>query len=266
MNILESIVAAKRREISARRAKIKMSSFREQEHFSRSPLSLRSSVEDHPPIGIIAEIKHASPSGGLLRENFDPSVFAREYESFHASGISVLTDREYFSGSLDDLRKVREAVSIPVLRKDFLIDEFQLFEARAHGADAVLLIASILDQNHLRDLVLAAGEIGLETLVEVYDVHELDRLDFNLMRFIGINNRDLRTMQIDLRHSLEIAGRIPAGTTIISESGITRADDLLLLLKSGIRGALIGEYFMRSERPGHALRNILEELDHESGS
>jgi len=264
MNILEAIVRTKQQEVASRKAAVKISSFREEEYYHRTPLSLQSSVREHAPIGIIAEIKRASPSGGIFRKNAEPVPIARDYEGQGAAGISVLTDGHYFSGSLLDLHNVRKAVDVPVLRKDFIIDEFQLHEAKAHGADAILLIASILERNQIRDLFLAAREIGLEPLVELYEPPEIDILDLDVMRFIGINNRNLRTMQVDIRHSLEIVRQLPAGITLVSESGISSPLDLQSLRKGGVHGALIGEYFMKSDHPGNALRNMLDSLNDES--
>jgi len=243
---------------------VKISTFRDGEYFHHPTLSLQASVRKHTPIGIIAEIKRTSPSGGVLRKNVEPGSIARDYADHGAAGISVLTDRKYFSGSLSDLEEVRKSVDIPVLRKDFIIDEFQLHEAKAHGADAILLIASILERSQLQELFLAAREIGLEALIELYELREIDILDFATMKLIGINNRNLRTMQVDIRHSLEITAHLPAGITVISESGVSSARELKTLRGNGIHGVLIGEYLMKSNHPGIALRNMLDELSNES--
>jgi len=258
MNLLEHIVTGKKDEVARRKRDEALSSFRSHEYFSRTALSLSSQFGTERPFGIIAEIKRASPSSGEFGRDVVPSSLALAYEDAGAAGISVLTDAEFFQGSLEDLRTVRQAVRVPLLRKDFIIDEYQIHEAKANGADAVLLIAAILDRSHLADLASAADEVGLEYLVELYEAQEMDKLDFDVMRFIGINNRDLRTFKVDLNRTVEIKRNVPAGVTIISESGIRYRAEIAYLRERGIHGALIGEFLVRSQSPGTALRELLK--------
>ncbi|HMD13736.1 MAG TPA: indole-3-glycerol phosphate synthase TrpC, partial [Bacteroidota bacterium] len=226
-------------------------------------ISLQKSVASHPIFGIIAEIKRSSPSAGILRKLNSPNDIAQMFEEHGAAGISVLTDEKYFAGTLDDLQSVRSDTQLPVLRKDFIIDDYQIVEAKAFGADAILLIAAILDRNQLAELYFAAREIGLECLVELYETKEIDILDLEQMKFIGVNNRDLRTFQVDLNHTLDVARHLPKDAAIVSESGITKARDLQSLSAGGIHAALIGEYFMKNDNPGKALGSMLKEFTDE---
>jgi indole-3-glycerol phosphate synthase len=258
MNILEHIVRGKKEEVARRKREAGLSSFRSHECFARSPLSLSAQFGGKRPFGIIAEIKRASPSSGEFGGGLDPATLALEYEQGGAAGISVLTDAEFFHGSLEDLHTVRQAVAIPILRKDFIIDEYQLHEAKAYGADAVLLIASVLDRSQLADLAGAAGELGLDYLVELYDAPEMDKLDFDVMKFVGINNRDLRTFKVDLNRTVDMKRSMPPGITIISESGIQYRAEIAYLRERGIHGALVGESLVRSKSPGAMLRELLK--------
>jgi len=264
MNILEQIIEHKRREVASRKQDVRLSALRAFEYFQRAPLSLRRSLIDHPTFGIIAEFKRSSPSAGQIRKNVAPADVAREYESHGAAGISVLTDERFFSGTLDDLHNVRASVHLPILRKDFVLDEYQLFEAKAAGADAALLIATILDKTQLRDLHEAAQELGLETLVELYDIHEIEKLDLDVMNLVGVNNRDLRTFTIDTGRTEDVARLLPKGVTLVSESGITTIAELKRLCDHGIRAALIGEYLMKAGQPGKALTELLEGVRRET--
>lgn len=264
MTILETIVEHKRAEVADRRRTISLSQFYEMEYFTRPAFSLQESLLRTPAFAIIAEIKRSSPTAGVFRANIDPGALAKEYGLAGAAAISCLTDHRFFNGSLEDLMAVRAAIRLPVLRKDFIIHEFQLFEAKAYGADAVLLIATILDKSQLADLHAAAKGLGLECLVELYHEKEIDILDFGAINCVGINNRNLRTFEVNLNHSIEIARNIPNDVTIVSESGMTRSRDLQALLDHGIRAALIGEHFMKSDHPGEALRQLLEGLTNAS--
>jgi indole-3-glycerol phosphate synthase len=207
---------------------------------------------------IIAEIKKASPSKGVLAANdFDPAAIARAYESGGAAALSVLTDHEFFHGSLDDLDIARGAVRLPVLRKDFTIDEYHVAEAGARCADAVLLIATILPTNRLRLLREYAAKLGLHALVEVHDEPELESALDSGAQLIGINNRNLRTFDVTLETSLRLAARIPAGIVKVSESGIRSAADIRTLQQAGFQAFLVGEHLMRSKDQQHALRALL---------
>ncbi len=205
---------------------------------------------------IIAEIKKASPSKGLLRRNFHPAFVAHAYEEGGAACLSVLTDRHYFQGSLHDLEAARAAVSLPVLRKDFIIDRTQIFESAAHGADAVLLIAAILDAADMRDFRELATSLGMASLVEVHDADELNRAIDSGAEIIGVNNRDLNTFEVSLDTSVRLSYLIPASAIRVSESGIETAADLELLRGAGFDAFLIGESLLRQENPAAMLRNL----------
>ena len=208
---------------------------------------------------MIAEIKKASPSKGLIREDFDPETIARQYTLGGAAALSVLTEPLHFQGHPDYLQTARAASPLPVLRKDFIVDPYQVLEARAWGADAVLLIAAVLDRTALNDLHDAASELGLACLVEVYDAAELDRIDFDRVRILGVNNRDLRTFTVDIGHSIRLFEQVPDTVVRVSESGLRTGADLARLQRRGIDAVLIGETFMRASDPGRKLRALLEE-------
>ena len=266
MNILEQIVDHKREEVASRKRATKLSTLADSEYFGRIPVSLIRSLGSHPLFGIIAEIKRASPSAGSLKSGFNPADLACTYQEHGAAGISVLTDERFFSGSLNDVITVRAAVRLPILQKDFILDEYQLFEAKSAGSDAVLLIATVLEKRQLQDLHAAAKDLGLETLVELYESHEIDKLDLDEMKFIGVNNRDLRTFTVDLNRTVEMAQLLPKGITLVSESGITTTEDLKNLHDHGIHSALVGEHLMKANRPGKALADLLEGLKRETTS
>ncbi len=256
-DILAKIVETKRQEVAEAKRRISRADLLSRPEAGRQPLPFAAALAGKP-FAIIAEMKRSSPSGGPLRPDLLPSALASSYEKHGAAALSVLTDFHYFGGSLEDLAQARAAARIPVLRKDFIVDEYQLVEARAHGADAVLLIARILDRGQLADLHAAAARLGLECLVEVHELGELDRIDFGTMKLIGVNNRNLDTLVTDLDQTARIAPHIPGGITIVSESGIRCAGDLHALARHGVRAALIGQHFMKSENPARALRELLD--------
>jgi len=208
-------------------------------------------------IGLIAEVKKGSPSAGIIRVDFDPVEIARTYEAHGANCLSVLTDEHFFLGHLDYLRAIRSAVNIPVLRKDFMIDRYQVLEARAAGADCILLIAECLDDCHLRDLYFYAAELGMESLIELYDVENLDRVLKLEPALMGINNRDLRTFVTDLDRTSALARHIPATTLLVSESGIKTRADIDRVKAGGARAILVGETLMKSPQIGVAVDTLL---------
>jgi indole-3-glycerol phosphate synthase len=199
------------------------------------------------PIGLIAEVKRASPSAGVMRTDFDPVAIATAYERYGATCISVLTDEKYFHGSLEHLRAVRQFVGLPILRKDFFIDRYQVLEARAAGADCILLIAECLDDCRMRDLYFYASELGMDALIELYDAENLDRVLKLEPALVGINNRNLRTFVTDLAHTIELAPRIVPSALLVSESGIRVQSDVHRLRSSGVRAILVGETLMRAD-------------------
>jgi indole-3-glycerol phosphate synthase len=207
---------------------------------------------------VVAEMKRASPSKGLLRENFDPAAIAKSYESGGAACLSVLTDRKYFQGGPEHLSAARSACNLPVLRKDFVVEPYQVFEARAIGADCILLIAAAAPAEKLRGLEELAQSLGLAVLIEVHDQSELEVALSLATPLIGINNRDLRTFATTLQTTLDLLPRIPAGRLVITESGIQARKDVAAMRKNGVQAFLIGEALMRAADPGAALRNLLE--------
>jgi len=208
-------------------------------------------------LNLIAEIKKASPSKGLLREEYDPVEIAIDYESHGAAAISILTEEDHFLGSLEHLRGVRPNVSRPLLRKDFIFDPYQVYEAAAVGADAILLIVAILDAATLASLIQLAEQTGLDALVEVHDRQELNTALGAGAKIIGINNRDLKTFRVDLHTTLQLAPYVPDAAILVSESGIHTADDIRMLRDAGCDAFLIGEAFMKADKPGRALRELM---------
>lgn len=253
--ILDQIVAARVPAIEGAKYKLPAECIRMA--FGRMPpvRSLKKALASRP--GIIAEVKKASPSAGLLRPDFDPGGIAAAYVKAGASAISVLTEPDYFKGGLETLAALRWKVDRPLLRKDFIIDPYQIFEARHAGADAVLLIAALLAESGLRELRTCAEELGMDALVEVHTESELERALGAGATLIGVNNRDLRTFEVSLDVSLRLAGRIPGEAIAVAESGIRAADDIRRLSGAGYRGFLVGESLVRAPSPGAALSNLM---------
>jgi len=254
--ILDKMVTQKRLEIEEARRKRPASDLEDRLESAPAVRDFRAALEQRPGIQIIAEVKKASPSAGVLRANFDPIGIARTYEKHGAAGISVLTDEPFFQGRLENLSDIRRAVQTPLLRKDFILDRYQLVEARLAGADAVLLIAEIMDDGQLPYLLKEAGKLGLQALVELYDADNLSRVIDSGARLIGINNRDLRTFVTRLEHTMELAARVPADCCLVSESGIRDRQDILRLAQAGVRAVLIGETFMRAADIGAKMNEL----------
>jgi len=257
-DLLRTIVAATRRIVETRRARESMAAL-EGRAAAASPRAARFEEALGIPgrVNVIAECKRRSPSKGVLAAEYDPVRIAAQYEQGGAAAISVLTEPTFFDGSLEHLAAVRARVGIPVLRKDFIVDEYQLLEARAAGADAVLLIVAALDQKALAALQARAWELGLATLVEVHDEAELTRAINSGARVIGVNNRNLRTLQVDLDASDRLAARIPRSVIGVSESGLKSRGELERLAAAGYRACLIGERFMTDADPATAIRTLM---------
>ncbi len=219
--------------------------------------SLRKTQDREGAVRVIAEVKGASPSKGVIREHLDPVAIALEYEENGASAVSVLTEQDYFLGDPEFLRRIRERVAIPLLRKDFILQPYQVWEARVLGADAFLLIAALLPDPMLDDLVLLGRDLGMTALVEVHNEAELSRVLATSAEVIGINNRDLSTFTTDLQTTLRLVKRIPEGKIVVSESGIRSPSDLEILGQVGVDAVLVGEILMRAPRPGEKLRELL---------
>ncbi len=255
LTVLDQIIVRKRAELVAQRALVKIE---ELEARPRPPhRSFREALATRHP-AIIAEIKKASPSAGTIADDFQPAGIATRYEAAGAAALSVLTDRQFFQGSLDDLKRAREATRLPVLRKDFTLDRYHLVEAASTGADAVLLIVAALTSEELRELLQAARDLELEPLVEVHDEQELDRALEAGADFVGVNNRDLKTLEVSLDTSMRLAERIPSHVPAISESGIRAPRDIHRLTEAGYRGFLIGESLMKQPDPGEALSRMIQ--------
>ena len=261
-DILKKIVAVKREEVAAAQGACSLAAVR---------AAAEAAVRDNPvrdfadaiisrvaagQSAVIAEIKKASPSKGVLRADFRPADIAADYAINGAACLSVLTDRPFFQGAPEYLQAARAACALPVLRKDFLVDAYQVFEARAMGADAILLIAAVLDLPTMRDFEVLARELGMAVLVEVHDAAELELALALETPLVGINNRNLRTFDVSLQTTLDLLPRIPAGRTLVTESGILAPDDVALMRRHQVHAFLVGEAFMRAKRPGESLRNL----------
>ncbi|HEX5093277.1 MAG TPA: indole-3-glycerol phosphate synthase TrpC [Burkholderiales bacterium] len=260
-DILQRILATKREEIAAAKAATPAAEIERRARASPAPRdfegALRAAIAAGRA-GVIAEVKRASPSKGLLRRDFDPASIARSYEKGGASCLSVLTDRQYFQGDAAHLAAARGACALPVLRKDFVIEPYQVFESRAWGADCILLIAAALEEAAMQALEAVAHGLGMAVLVEVHDARELEAALRLRTRLIGINNRDLRTFETRLERTLELAPRVPAERLVVTESGIASREDVQRLRGRGIGAFLVGEAFMRADDPGAALSSLFE--------
>ncbi len=258
-NILEQIIQTKHEELAIRKAQCSLDALIEiaQKITPKGGFidALRKQALAKKP-GVIAEIKKASPSKGVIRENFDPAAIAKSYAEHNATCLSVLTDEQYFHGSDNYLKAVRACVDLPIIRKDFTVDAYQVYEARALGADCILLIVSALDQEKLKALYELATNIGLDVLIEVHDGEELDRALQLAPSLIGINNRDLKNFTTSLNTTIDLLKQIPANVTVVTESGISTAADVTLMNGNEIYCFLVGEAFMREENPGLALQNL----------
>ena len=255
-DILNKILAVKREEVAAASASKPLAVVRAEAAAQSPPRdfvgAIRSKI-DSGKAAVIAEVKKASPSKGILRADFHPAEIAADYAAHGAACLSVLTDRQFFQGSSEYLQAARAACELPVLRKDFLIDTYQIFEARAMGADAILLIVAALDLPTLREFAVIANGLGLAVLVEVHDGDELELALQLETPLIGINNRNLRSFEVSLQTTLALLPRIPPGRIVVTESGILAADDVVLMQKNKVNAFLVGEACMRAPSPGQAL-------------
>jgi len=255
--ILDNIVTTKREEVARAKTERPESTLRRRLADVPPARDFLAALSTGPPIRLIAEVKKASPSKGVIRDDFDPVAIARTYQQHGASCISVLTDERYFHGSLEYLRQVRAAVDLPVLRKDFIIDPYQVVETRAAGADAVLLIAECLDDALLERLHDAIVDLGMTPLVELYEPSNLAHVLRVGARLIGVNNRDLRTFEVDLNHTLRLRRQIPADRVVVGESGIRSRRDVERLEAAGVQAMLVGESLLRQPDVGAAVDELL---------
>lgn len=263
---LQTIVARKRVEVAKAKEMTPLKTIQQAVAQVAPPRNFFAAVvdeRDRSRTRAIAEVKRRSPSAGLIREDFDPVRIATEYEQAGAAAISVLTDEEHFGGHLGYIQQIREAVSLPVLRKDFIVDEYQVWESRAAQADAILLIAEVLPEGELLDMMILAQRLRMTTLVEVHDVENLLKVRRHIgfphagYCLLGINNRDLRTMSTSLAHSFRLAELIENRRVLVSESGIASREDVVKLRQNGINIVLVGEHLLRQPSPGDALRELL---------
>jgi indole-3-glycerol phosphate synthase len=261
MTVLADIVAAARRKVVKCRSTADLRQL-EQQAASHVPRGFRRALElaSESGIAVIAELKKASPSRGLIRQDFDAAKLARELEASGAACLSVLTDEDFFQGSLKNLRIASAETRLPCLRKDFIVDEFQIIEARANFADAILLIVAALSQRELTTLIQRASDHELDVLCEVHDEDELQRALDAGCDLIGVNSRDLRTFKVDLRTAFLLAEKMPGNVIAVAESGIESGTDIARLRSAGYKAFLIGETLMRAEKPGEALKSLLAEV------
>lgn len=261
-DILEKILAVKREEVAAAKSRRPLVSVRNEAENNEpargfvAAMRAKVGAGDTVSAAIIAEIKKASPSKGVIRENFNPAEIAADYERHGAACLSVLTDKQFFQGAPEYLQQARAACALPALRKDFLVDNYQVYEARAMGADAILLIVDALDLAQMRDMEAIADELGMGVLVECHDARELD-IALNLKTpLIGINNRNLRSFEVDLNTTLSQLSRMPADRMVVTESGIATQDDVARMRAAGVHAFLVGEAFMRVPSPGSELARL----------
>lgn len=262
MNILDAIIRQKRTEVAEKQQMIPVDEVKQSNYFNRPTLSMKQFLLDPAKTGIIAEFKRKSPSKGDINKNADITSVTNAYAQYGASALSVLTDEHFFGGSPNDLVRAR-VNEVPILRKDFIIDEYQLVESKAMGADAILLIAACLSPLEVKQLAEFAVLLGLEVLLELHDEEELghicDKIDL-----VGINNRSLKTFDVNIERSLAMAAKLPADKIKIAESGISSVENIRVFRDHGYKGFLIGENFMKQENPGNAFRDFVEKLNNET--
>ena len=258
MNILEKIIKHKKKEVAQRKQARAMKELEKERHFNRQTLSLKEFLVKERKTGIIAEYKRKSPSKGIINNRDSVEAVTRAYSGYGASGISILTDHEFFGGSLDDLTAARDN-QLPLLRKDFMIDEYQVVEAKAFGADVILLIAACLTSQEVKTLSAAAKNLGLEVLLELHDESELNHI-CDTVDLVGVNNRNLKTFEVDLEHSVRLAQKIDDSFIKVAESGIHDVKDIHYLKQHNFQGFLIGEYFMKQQNPMMAFKEFTYQL------
>jgi indole-3-glycerol phosphate synthase len=256
--VLDRIIASKREEIAMVKKRRDLQALRDAIHSAPGIRDFHDALRRRDRIRLLAEVKKASPSKGVIRPQFRPVEIARAYESGGAAAISVLTDEPFFQGRLDYLTQIRETVAVPILRKDFILDEYQIYEARVAGADAVLLIAECLPGDELRHLYQCALDLGMCALIELYDPVHLDRVLGTGGTLVGINNRDLRTFAVDLDHVIRLRRQIPPTVTLVAESGISHHDDVRRLEDAGIDAILVGESLMRQGDVRQAVELLMQ--------
>jgi len=257
MTILDKIIERKKQEVQDSKSKISVEQLKDSEFFGRTTFSLKETLKSKS--GIITEFKRQSPSKGIINDKVLPLEVVSQYEKFGASAVSILTDKVFFGGSFQDILSVRNHISIPILRKDFMVDEYQFYEAKSIGADVILLIASCLSPTQVSEFTELAHQLKLEVLLEIHSEEELVHINKNV-DFVGINNRNLKDFKVDLQHSVNLKNQLPNDILSVAESGIYNEDDFRFLKEKGFDGFLMGEYFMKNENPGKKFGEFVQEV------
>ena len=247
MTILDKIIERKKQEVADSKSEISINQLKDSEFFGRQTFSLKETLKSKS--GIITEFKRQSPSKGIINDKVSPQEVVSQYEKFGASALSILTDKDFFGGCFEDILSVRNHINIPILRKDFMIDEYQFYEAKSIGADVILLIASCLSPTQVLEFTELAHQLNLEVLLEIHSEEELIHINKNV-DFVGINNRNLKDFKVDLQHSVNLKNQLPEDILSIAESGIYNEQDFGFLREKGFDGFLMGEYFMKEDNPG----------------
>ncbi|WP_343686950.1 indole-3-glycerol phosphate synthase TrpC [Chryseobacterium gleum] len=257
MTILDKIIERKKEEVASAQSKMHLDHLKDSALFRRKTISLKESIKNKS--GIIAEFKRQSPSKGIINNNAEPLEVVSAYEKFGASGISILTDHDFFGGNLNDVLSVRNEINIPILRKDFMIDEYQFYEAKSIGADVVLLIASCLSPAQVQEFTDLAHELKMEVLLEIHTEDELKHFNSKI-HLVGINNRNLKDFKVDLQHSVQLKNQLPKGVLSVAESGIYSLEDFQFLKEKGFDSFLMGEYFMKNTNPAKAFEEFASQI------
>ncbi|TXJ00771.1 MAG: indole-3-glycerol phosphate synthase TrpC [Chryseobacterium cucumeris] len=257
MTILDQIIKRKKEEVAAAKLRISLDRLKNTAFFGRPTYSLKESIKNKS--GIIAEFKRQSPSKGIINNSVQPLEVVSAYENFGASGISILTDHDFFGGNLNDVLDVRNEITIPILRKDFMIDEYQFYEAKSIGADVVLLIASCLSPAQVQEFTEFAHQLKLEVLLEIHTEDELKHFNSEI-DLVGINNRNLKDFKVDLQHSVQLKNQLPKEVLSVAESGIYNLKDFQFLKEKGFDGFLMGEYFMKNTDPSKAFEEFASQI------
>lgn len=253
MTILDKIIERKKEEVAGAKSRISLDRLKNTAFFGRKTHSLKESIKNKS--GIIAEFKRQSPSKGIINNSVEPLEVVSAYENFGASGISILTDHDFFGGNLNDILSVRNDITIPILRKDFMIDEYQFYEAKSIGADVILLIASCLSPAQVEEFTDLAHELNMEVLLEIHTEDELKHCNSKI-DLVGINNRNLKDFKVDLQHSVQLKNQLPKEVLSVAESGIYNLEDFQFLKEKGFDGFLMGEYFMKNTNPAKAFEDF----------
>ncbi len=259
MNILETIIAKKRLEVESSKILQPLKALEKSQYYNRTCISISKTLQEPGATGIIAEHKRKSPSKGVINDQLNVNDVVFAYQQAGASAISILTDQAFFGGSNDDILTVRNSISIPILRKEFIVDEYQIHEAKSIGADLILLIASCLKPSEVKTYAKLANQLGMEVLLELHDKDEFSHI-CDEAQLVGINNRSLKTFSVNIERSLEMAAKLPSQKIKVAESGINHASEVKIFREHGYKGFLIGENFMKSSHPGDSLRSFINEL------